>query len=603
VCGSISHDDDGNGLEMFEFEGRAVEDGTFKAFTKAAKREGLGELIEEIRQGYEERSPSGGLHWFYSCPATKSEKLAVNEQGETLAETKGQGGFAILAPTPASVSPDKKPWVLLHGGLDTVVVITADERDALHALVRQFNRGPSKEFLPPKKWTGKGRPGDVFNEQAEWAEVLEPHGWEYFYTARNGREHWSRPGKEAKSTSATVSPDGQLLHVFSTSTPFEANRSYNKFYIYAVLNYPRPDGQPDWETAACELAKLGYGSPRTAPHSEVVTIRMSDVEPEHVDWLWGGRLARGKMTLVAGDPSQGKSTFTDDLAARLSSGKKLPMSTTRHDPMSVVLMTAEDGLADTVAPRLLAAGADMSRIEAIIGHRHEDGFETPISLPEDIPALREIIERLKAQILIIDPLNAFLTGQVDSHRDHHIRRAMHPLAKLGEETDVAILLICHLTKNAAASPIYRVGGSIGLPATARLALLVAKDPNDEDRRILAGLKSNLSPLPKSLVFKTVEDSETGASLIKWKGFSDLTSTDLLATSKKERDHGALDAARSLLGSILRDRDVPVDEIEAEAANYQISKTTLQRAKQEMGVVSKRRGYGKNGEWVWSLGNG
>ena len=276
------------------------------------------------------------------------------------------------------------------------------------------------------------------------------------------------------------------------------------------------------------------------------------------------------------------------------------MSATRHDPLNVILMSAEDGLADTIKPRLLAAGADTERIGAIVARKNDEGYDTPMSFPEDVIALREVIIRTKAKLVIMDTLNAFLTGRVDSHRDHHIRCALYPLAMLAEETGVAMLVICHLNKQRGGTPLYRVGGSIGLTAAARAVLLVGLDPEDEDQRVLAMLKSNLAAKPKSLSFHLVEEPEFGVARIEWDGFSDLTATDLLNPSRQERDRPASDKAEEFLENCLAEGPVPAEDVKAEAAELGITETTLQRVKSSLGVESHRVGFGKGSYLMWSL---
>ena len=599
VCGMIS-----GGLLLFEFEARAVEDGTFADFLDLAEEAGLGDLVAAIREGYEDESPSGGIHWLVFCDDPRSERLASTMEGNNwspLIETKGEGGYAIAAPTSGSVHPSGRPWRRLQGGIDTIVYLTPEELDAILALARRFDQKPVPEVKPPSRGSTKAgsRPGDAFNERAESGEVLEPHGWKFLFVDSRGWQQWCRPGKDPIGTSATITPDGQLLYMFTTSTPFDANKAYSKFAAFALLNHSDDNGEIDWKAAVRDLAGLDSG-PISSARSEVVTVRLSEVEPEQVEFIWEGRIPRGKLTLMSGDPGQGKTAVAFDLTGRLSSGKKMPMSRTRNEPMPVIIMTAEDGLADTVVPRLRAAGGDLDHIEAIIARKGKDGYETPISFPEDVDALREVIQRMKAKVVIIDPLNAFLTGKVDSHRDHHVRRALHPLTMLAEETGVSLLILCHLNKSSGGTPLYRIGGSIGVAAAARTALLVGTDPEDEDRRILAVLKSNLAAFEQSLAFQLVDDPEYGAVRVKWEGFSDLTSADLLKPLRNDRNHGALDIAEAFLKGELTDGPVPANEIKSDAANLGISESTLQRAKRSLGVESERTGFGKSGVWVWHL---
>ena len=604
VCGKIS-----NGLFLFEFEGRAMDDGTFDEFLDLAEQSGQADLVDRFRSGYEEESPSGGRHWLGYTDEPVTERLAsaeIDGDWRPLIETKGEGGVVVVAPSGGSVHPSGGAWKLLHGGLDRIPYFSADELDSICELARQFDEKPRKEAKPSGRGSrSASRLSTEFNDSVEWNDILEPHGWVYLLTTTDDRDHWCRPGKNPSSgTSATITPDGVFLWVFSTSTPFDANKAYSKFAAYAVLNHSLADGSVDWSAAGREIMAPGSVGPRSrSAKGEPVTVCLADVEPEHVEFMWEDRIPWGKVTLSTGDPGQGKSATLFDLAARLSSGKKMPLTGIRHEPASVIILTAEDGLGDTVAPRLLAAGADLAKIHSIIAYRGKDGYESPLSLPEHVDILRKEVERTGARLVIIDPLNAFLTGKADSHRDHHVRQALHPLTKMAEDTGVAILIISHLNKGSGGNATYRIGGSIGVVAAARAALLVATDPTDPDRKIVAVSKSNLAAFPQSVVFRLEDDPEYAAVRVKWEGLSPIMANDLLSAGQGGRTHPERDAAEDFLEDLLSDGAVPVNEIKEAAKEQGIAETTLQRAKDALGVNSVRSGFGKGGGWLWTLERG
>ena len=266
--------------------------------------------------------------------------------------------------------PSGGAWKLLHGDLDTIPYFTAEELDLICELARQFDEKPRKEAKPSGRGSrSASRLSMDFNDSIDWEDILEPHGWVYLSTTTDDRDHWCRPDKDPSGgTSATITPDGEFLWVFSTSTPFDANKAYSKFAAYAVLNHSLDDGSVDWSAAGREIKAPGSLNPRSAK-GEPVTVCLADVKPEHVEFMWEGRVPWGKVTLCTGDPGQGKSAMLFDLAARLSSGKKMPRTGIRHEPASVIILTAEDGLGDTVAPRLLAAGGDLTKIHSIVARR------------------------------------------------------------------------------------------------------------------------------------------------------------------------------------------------------------------------------------------
>ena len=274
-------------------------------------------------------------------------------------------------------------------------------------------------------------------------------------------------------------------------------------------------------------------------------VRLSDVEPESVDFLWPGRIARGKLTIVEGDPKTGKSTLVLDLVARVSTGSPMPDGAMLPKPAGVILMTAEDGLADTVRPRLDAAGADCSRIVAweavpVCDDEENNISERPPSLPRDLEMLETLIVEHEAALVVVDVLNAYFGADVDGHRDQDVRRALMPLAKLAERTGAAVLVIRHLNKSSGANALYRGGGSIGIAGAARSILLAAVDPDDTSgtQRVLAVTACNVAAPVPALAYRVVSAEEHGCARVVWDGPSDHTSGTLLAPNADEEERTA-----------------------------------------------------------------
>ncbi len=250
VCGSIS----GN-LECLDFDDRA----TWDEYQTSAKRAGLDALLNRVAAGYLEHSPNGA-HLLYRCDEiagnTKlaQRRLSGNER-KSLIETRGEGGYVIVAPSHGSINKNGN-YVLISGGLDSIVTLTPNERKALHDLARIFDECLAVVDHRPAQATAHDgtRPGDDYAAKVTWADILEPHGWLALET-RNGVTMWRRPGKNIGEGSATTNHGGSdLLYVFSTSTCFEPNRGINKFSAYATLNHGG-----DFAAAASALALEGYG--------------------------------------------------------------------------------------------------------------------------------------------------------------------------------------------------------------------------------------------------------------------------------------------------------------------------------------------------------
>jgi hypothetical protein len=266
----------------------------------------------------------------------------------------------------------------------------------------------------------------------------------------------------------------------------------------------------------------------------------------------------------------------------------------------VVILSAEDGEADTIVPRLIAAGANRERIAILSGVRRPSKPDQPLTLPEDIEALEIAITRTNAKLVIIDPLVAFLGGHVNSWKDQDVRRALAPLAALAEKTGAAIVVIRHLTKGSGGLAVHRGGGSIGIIGAARSALLVARDPDDdsEERRILAPVKCNLGREPPSLTF-TLETAENGAARIRWGGESSHRANALVATLREPGDGHMLRLSKDVLRAELTEGPRPVKEVEQAGRDAGVSKRTMERARAELGVRSFKSG-GPGSPWMLEL---
>ena len=330
-----------------------------------------------------------------------------------------------------------------------------------------------------------------------------------------------------------------------------------------------------------------------------VGVLLADVKREVLRWLWEGRFPLGKISVLDGDPGLGKSTMLLDVAARVSRGAEMPDGTQAREG-GVVLLTAEDGLGDTVRPRLEAHGADLARIVALqtLG---EGTRRRPVVLPDDLDALSGAVGRVGAALIVVDPLMAFLNGSVDSHRDQDVRGALAQLAAFADEAGVALILLRHLNKMAGGNPLYRGGGSIGIVGAARAGWLVAPHPELENVRVLAATKNNLAAPAQALEFCL--DDFGGVPRVRWLGPSDLTAKDLLAAVPGRQGPGTpRDGARAFLQQVLADGPVPAQEVKAQAEDAGLTWGTLRRAAGELGVDRTKVGApGSQGQhWVWAL---
>src|SRR5918998_235000 len=356
-------------------------------------------------------------------------------------------------------------------------------------------------------------------------------------------------------------------------------------------------GDPLTETNgnASESSKHVESTILPQPEHLSVGQLLSEVEPEQVEWLWEDRLPRGKLTVLDGDPGLGKSAVTLDVAARVSAGLELPDGE-RCEPAGVVLLSAEDGLADTIRPRLDAAGADTERILALATVPEGRTGERTICIPNDLHLVERAIGRVGAGLVVVDPLMAFLGEKTDAHKDQHVRRALAPTAALAESKGAAVLIVRHLNKAAGGNSLYRGGGAIGIIGAARSGLVVAKDPEDPERRILAANKHNLSSAAPSLLF-TLETALNGAARVVWGGTSSLNAGDILKEPADPEQRSAMSEAKEFLLKELAEGPVAAERVKKDARGAGVSERTLKRAKRALAVGSEKEG---DGSWSWAL---
>jgi hypothetical protein len=311
LCGEVS----GN-LEMLELEGRAVADGLFNKLSQAFADHDLTHLWARINGGYAEVTPSGGVHWYYRVdgrparntklarrPST-AEELAANPAAkvQVLIETRGEGGFTVIAPSAGRTHPSGKEWRVAHGAPADIPTITEDERDTIFVICSLLDQMPAVEV---PQTTGSGslttlagglRPGDDFNQRATWKEILEPRGWKMVRHFGGNTYGWQRPGKRHTGLSATTGRnDADNLYIFSTATEHEEEKPHSKFSMYAALEHGG-----DYVAAARELRAKGYGTPTPTRHLHAVngtahpisgTAALAPEEPEPVldDDFWDRR--------------------------------------------------------------------------------------------------------------------------------------------------------------------------------------------------------------------------------------------------------------------------------------------------------------------------
>ena len=323
------------------------------------------------------------------------------------------------------------------------------------------------------------------------------------------------------------------------------------------------------------------------PARSVPVICMDDVEQTEVDWLWYPYIPFGKLTIVQGNPGEGKTFFAMQLAAACTNQKFLP-DMEPFEPFNMIFQTAEDGLGDTVKPRLVSSGADLKRVLVI------DDAENPLTLADD--RIEKAIRENNAKLMVIDPLQAFLGANVDMNRANEVRPVFRKLADIAQSTGCAIVMIGHLNKASGTQSTYRGLGSIDIAAVVRSILFVGKVKDDPTTRVIVHEKSSLAPPGQSLAFSLGDQKG-----FRWIGAYDISAEDLLAGGEGTKAELKQEQAIKLIYEFLADgKKVSIAEINKEAIERGISERTVRLARNSMKDKLESERQGKDW-WIWLKG--
>jgi putative DNA primase/helicase len=339
----------------------------------------------------------------------------------------------------------------------------------------------------------------------------------------------------------------------------------------------------------------------------LVSVCASEVTIEPIEWLWPGRLAVGKHTCIAGEPGASKSQLTMDIAARISMASEWPCGEGQAPQGSTIILSAEDGAADTIAPRLLASGADLGRIHIVTAVR-EGKTRRSFNLQLHLLVLEREVERVGGvRLIVIDPVSSYM-GKTDSHKNSEVRGVLEPIGEFAERLRVAVLSVTHFSKAGAGAntkALHRFVGSIAVTGAPRVALAVVEDTQN-DRRLLLHAKNNLALPPQGLAYRIQEKivGDVGravtAPYVVWdREHVAMTANEALAADATiGGDSSASAEAENFLRELLAEGPVAAKQIRADVEAAALSWSTIKRAKVRLGIKAEK--VGMDAGWTWSL---
>ena len=492
VCGQVS----GNAI-MIELEGTAVAEHAVDRLEAIARGTSIYPLWERLWNTYIQDSPNAGHHFILRCtePVPGNTKLARRRNHDNtisvLAETRGEGGYFIGAPSSGTTHPSGRPWVALHGTAKDTQTFTPDELNQLLTLFRTLDEMPAPVIDQPRPAHNHNpddiRPGDEYNDTATWADILTPHGWAAVYTDRAGITYWRRPGKTDGTSATTGRNDGDNLYVFTTSTLFEQEKAYSKFAAYALLNHGG-----DYAQAARDLARQGFGTlpanvtplrplnALTPNATNPPTAPTTDDEPTSSWWpvnlddhlngthqaIEGDHFRRthdnvallyaGRVHSFYGESESGKSWLAQMAAAELIS---------QGQPVAYIDFEAE---AADIVNRLQLLGANQNDIRAHLRYiRPDSAYQTTD------PAWQTLTQTPCA-LIIIDGVGEALTMWGGANKDNDdVWRWMRLFPRaLARATGAAVVTVDHVTKDKETRGRFAIGGQAKLSAIDGAAYLI-----------------------------------------------------------------------------------------------------------------------------------
>ncbi len=523
-----------------------------------------------------------GCHIYYRLPSNVQIGNSVKKFDGI--DLRGENGFCV-APPSKHISGRPYHWIDGYSPNDqTITLIPSQLLEAIHAVEKepkQLKKGNASSHSVP---TIKETPYGLAAKQKE-LDILRqaPEG------ARNDTLN------RAAFNLAQIYPTGDLAKDQTMQELHKTAMEIGLGFDEAVMTIE------SGTKSGMQHPRKNSSTPAPPIEDEVDMVCIKDVEMQPINWLWKSRIARGKITIIAGNPGLGKSQLTAALAATVTKGGIWPESNEQASIGNVIFLSAEDDPADTMKPRLLAAGADPERchvLQAIKtvtskGNQSERSF----SLDKDIQKLEEAIQRIgNVHLIVIDPVSAYF-GSADSNNNAEVRGILAPLAAMAAKHGAAVVLLTHLNKSTQQDLMGRIIGSIGAIAAARSGYIVSKDEKKPEKRYFVPIKNNIGNDRDGFAFEILSvtlDNGFETSRISWLPGLVNAQQIINPDTSKNSTNGATEFLRDLLAN----GPMPAKEVIDAGDGNGYSKSTLQRAAHRIGV--RRKKDGMDGGWLWSL---
>lgn len=515
ICGAIS----GN-LTVIDVE-------SLEAWNQLeASIQGVPALAELMPSTSLSTTPSGGRHLFIHADEAPrgNDVLARDATGELLIETRGEGGYAMVPPGTG------REW-LRFLDREHRALWTGAQLEMVLGLARQFHKEPIKTTTTttpaPKPAAAPKAPGlspiDDYNQRADFHQLLTAQGARLIRTEASGKAHYARPGKTENAPGGNLSLVDGVPRFFVFSRNWDRlkwDKSYDATGYRLAMEYGDDQGRMielvrqlsqegfgDKVTGVLNINGVPAGSQPPPPEDWAPVLRCaSDARPQAIHWLWDGRIPLGMLSVLEGAVGMGKSTAAIDIMARLSRGWAMPGLQGYNTPAASIVIGLEDHFENVFVPRLMAAGADLTKINYLTGFRinaaGKESEEHRLVLGlGDIERLGETILKTGTKFVFFDSVMGLLPGKIDANSDQGTRAVLEPLAQMAERVGASVLIGRHWAKGAGSRVAAERGiGSVAWGGVARSVLQVAEHPDDETRRVLAVAKGNLAPKPEHLEF-------------------------------------------------------------------------------------------------------